>query len=320
MDRNLALELVRVTEAAALCSSRWVGRGDRHAADEAATEAMRRTLMAMEMDGTIVIGEGERDEAPMLYIGEKVGTGSGPRVYIAVDPLEGTNLVANGSAGAIAVIAAAVDEDGYLLHAPDTYMNKLVVGAAAKDALDITLPVKSNLKILGKCLDKDFDELTIGVLDRPRHEGLIGEIRACGSRIELIGDGDVNMALAALDETTGVDALMGSGGAPEGVLAAAAAQCMGGEMQAQFCFRSPEERVRAAQMLGNMDLDGVLHTDDLARGSLLFAATGITNGDILKGVRFTRRGAITQSIVMRSASGTVRHIEAHHVFRHAPVY
>jgi fructose-1,6-bisphosphatase class II len=320
MDRNLALELVRVTEAAALCASRWVGRGDRHAADEAATEAMRRTLMAIDMEGTIVIGEGERDEAPMLYIGEKVGSGAGPKVHIAVDPLEGTNLVANGSAGAIAVIAAAISDDGYLLHAPDTYMNKLVVGAAAKDALDITLPVKSNLKILAKCLDKDFDELTIGVLDRTRHQGLIEEIRGCGARIELIGDGDVTMALAALDETTGVDALMGTGGAPEGVLAAAATQCMGGEMQAQFCFRSAEERERAARMLGDLDLDRVLHTDDLARGNLLFAATGITNGDMLKGVRYTRRGAITQSIVMRSASGTIRHVEAHHVFRHAPVY
>lgn len=320
MDRNLALELVRVTEAAALCASRWVGRGDRHAADEAATEAMRRTLMAIEMDGTIVIGEGERDEAPMLYIGEKVGSGTGQKVHIAVDPLEGTNLVATGSGGAIAVIAAAIDPDGYLLHAPDTYMNKLVVGPAAKGVVDITLPVKTNLTLLTKCLDKDVDELTIGVLDRPRHEKLITEIRSCGARIELIGDGDVTMALAALDETTGVDALMGTGGAPEGVLAAAAVCCMGGEMQAQFCFRSGEERTRAAKMLGDMDLDRVMLTEDLARGNLLFAATGITNGDILKGVRYTRRGAITQSIVMRSASGTIRHIEADHLFRHAPVY
>lgn len=320
MDRNLALEFVRVTEAAALSASRWVGRGDRHAADQAATEAMRKTLGSVEMDGTIVIGEGERDEAPMLYIGEKVGSGTGQKVHIAVDPLEGTNIVADGRNGAIAVIAAAAEGDGYLLHAPDTYMRKLVVGAAATGALDITLPVKANLKVLSKCLDKDVNELMIGILDRPRHEELIRDVRATGARIELVGDGDVNLALAALDETTGIDALMGIGGAPEGVLAAAAVQCMGGEMQAQFCFRSEEERERATKMLGDLDLDRILLTDDLARGSLVFAATGITGGDILKGVRYTSKGAITQSLVMRSLSGTIRHIEAHHVFKHEPNY
>ena len=320
MDKNLALEFVRVTEAAALSSGRWVGRGDCHSADQAATEAMRRTLGSVEMDGVIVIGEGERDEAPMLYIGERVGTGTGPKVQIAVDPLEGTNLVASGSSGALAVIAAAVNGDGCLMHAPDTYMRKLGVGRPAAGALDITLPVRANLKVLSKCLDKEVEDLTVGILDRPRHEELIADVRAVGARIELITDGDVNLALAALDDTSGVDILMGIGGAPEGVLAAAAVRCVGGEMQAQFCFRNREERERASRMLDGMDLDKVMMTEDLASGNLLFAATGITTGDILKGVRYTGRGAVTQSLVMRSMSGTVRHIEAHHVFRHAPVY
>lgn len=320
MDRNLALEFVRVTEAAALSAGRWVGRGDRNSADQAATEAMRKALSSIEMNGTIVIGEGERDEAPMLYIGEQVGTGSGPKVTIAVDPLEGTNLVATGSNGAMAVIAAAVEGEGYLLHAPDTYMRKLVVGPAAVGALDITLPVKANLKVLSKCLGKEVRDLTVGVLDRPRHEQLIADIRATGARIHLVSDGDVNLALAALDEESGIDILLGIGGAPEGVLAAAAVRCMGGEMQAQFCFRNEEERERAQDMVDLKDLDDILFTEDLARGSVLFAATGITNGDFLRGVRYTGKGAITDSTVMRSASGTIRHIRAQHLFKHEPVY
>lgn len=320
MDRNLALEFVRVTEAAALSSGRWVGRGDRHAADQAATEAMRKTLGAIEIDGVIVIGEGERDEAPMLYIGERVGAGTGPKVQIAVDPLEGTNLVANGSAGAIAVVAAAVEGDGWLMHAPDTYMRKLVVGHLAIGALDITLPVKANLKVLSKCLEKEVQDLTVGVLERDRHADLISDIRATGARIELVGDGDVNLAMAALEEDSGIDILMGIGGAPEGVLAAAAVQCMGGEMQAQFVFRNEDERKRAEKMLDRTDLDRVMFTDDLASGNLVFAATGITTGEMLKGVRYISGGAVTQSLVMRSNSGTIRRIDAKHVFRHAPVY
>lgn len=320
MERNLALDFVRVTEAASLSSGRWVGRGDRHRADQAATEAMRKTLNAVDIDGVVVIGEGERDEAPMLYIGEKVGTQKGPKVQIAVDPLEGTNLVANGGSGAISVIAAATEGDGYLLHAPDTYMNKLVVGRSVAGALDITLPVKTNLKVLSKCLDKHVHDLTIGMLDRPRHDGLIDEIRATGARIQLISDGDITLALAALDEEAGVDALMGVGGAPEGVLTAAAVRCMGGEMQAQFVFRNDDERKRAAKMLDGQDLDKVMTTTDLADGNVVFAATGVTAGDILRGVRYTGAGAVTQSIVMRSASGTVRRIETHHSFREDPIY
>lgn len=320
MDRNLALEFVRVTEAAALSSGRWVGRGDKEAADHAATEAMRKTLGAMDISGVIVIGEGERDEAPMLYIGEKVGTGNGHNVQIAVDPLEGTNLVAHGNSGAIAVIAAAVEGEGMLLHAPDTYMNKLVVGKAAAGAVDITLPVKANLVVLSRCLDKEIQDITVGVLDRPRHEKLVADIRKAGARIHLVSDGDVNLALAALDEESGIDMLMGIGGAPEGVLAAAAVRCVGGQMQAQFQFRSPEEKERAHKMLGRSDLDGIMETVDLAQGNVIFAATGITNGDMLKGVRYTGHGAVTQSIVMRSMSGTVRFIETRHVFSHDPIY
>jgi fructose-1,6-bisphosphatase class II len=320
MDRNLALEFVRVTEAAALAASRWAGRGERNDADQAATEAMRKTLASVEIDGTIVIGEGERDEAPMLYIGEKVGNGNGPKVQIAVDPVEGTNLVALGNNSAIAVIAAAVEGDGFLMHAPDTYMRKLVVGQRAVGSLDITLPVKANLKMLAKCLDKELEDLTVGILDRPRHEQIIADIRATGARIRLIGDGDVNLAVAALEEESGIDALMGTGGAPEGVLAAAAVQCMKGEMQAQFEFRDKDDRKRAARMLETDDLDRILYTEDLASGNVIFAATGITSGDILKGVRFTGHGAITQSLVMRSYSGTIRHIEARHFFAHEPVY
>jgi len=319
MDRNLALEMVRVTEAAALASALWVGKGDRKAADQAATDAMRRAFDAVEMDGTIVIGEGERDEAPMLYIGEKVGSGAGPVVAIAVDPLEGTNLCANGTPNAISVIGAAVEGVGSVMHAPDIYMEKLVVGPAAKGAIDITLPTKVNVAMLSKCLGKDVEEITVGVLERERHSDLIRDLREVGCRVMLVPDGDVTIAIAAIDEETGVDALMGTGGAPEGVISACAVCCMGGEMQARFVFRNDDERERTKKML-DADPDQVFKTEDLASGDVLFCATGITTGELLKGVVFTRTGAITNSIVMRSQSGTVRTLHTRHRFTGHPSY
>lgn len=319
MDRNLALEFVRVTEAAALACAKWVGKGDRHAADQAACDAMRRTLAQMDIQGQIVIGEGERDEAPMLYIGEELGNGSGPRIEIAVDPLEGTNLCANGLPNAISVIAAAQEGDGKLMRAPDCYMDKLVVGEAAKGAIDITLPPSANLRAIAKCLGKTVDELMIGMLDRPRHEKLISEVRRAGARIHLVSDGDITLGIAAIDEETGIDALMGIGGAPEGVITAAAIRCYGGDMQARLVFRNDSERERASEMAGG-DVDKVLTVDDMAKGNVMFAATGITSGDLLKGVRYTADGALTESIVMRSASGTVRRIQTRHRFQGSPNY
>jgi fructose-1,6-bisphosphatase II len=319
MDRNLALEFVRVTEAAALACGMWVGKGDRDGADQAACDAMRSTLDQLDISGTIVIGEGERDEAPMLFIGEEVGKGNGHTVEIAVDPLEGTNLCANGLANAISVLAAATAGEGSLMHAPDCYMDKLVVGEAARGAIDITLPPSANLRMIAKCLGKDVAELTIGVLDRPRHEKLIAEIRIAGARIRLITDGDITLAIAAIDPLTGIDALMGTGGAPEGVITAAAVRCVGGDMQARLVFRNDEERARAEKMVkGNVDR--VFQTEDLASGSVMFAATGITSGDLLKGVRYVADGAYTESIVMRSLSGTVRQIHTRHRFEAAPTY
>lgn len=320
MERNLGLEFVRATEAAALSAGRWVGKGDRHAVDQAACEAMRRVLNDVEISGVVVIGEGERDEAPMLFIGEEVGNGRGPRVQIAVDPVEGTNLVANGAPGAISVMAAAFEDEGNLLHAPDTYMDKLVVGPAAKGAVDITLPVKMNLKVIAKCLNKDVPDLTVGVLDRPRHEELIRDIRSAGARIRLVSDGDLSLGLEALDPNGEVDVLMGIGGAPEGVLSAAACICMGGEIQGRLVFRNESERERAKHLLGSDDVDRVLMMDDLAQGNVVFAATGITGGNLLHGVRYTGWGAVTHSIVMRSRSGTVRTIETHHHFSEEPKY
>jgi fructose-1,6-bisphosphatase class II len=313
MDRNLALELVRVTEAGALASALWVGKGDRKAADQAATDAMRRAFDSLPMNGTIVIGEGERDEAPMLYIGEKVGSGDGPDVSIAVDPLEGTNLCANGTPNAISVIGATINEQGKLMHAPDIYMDKLVVGPDAAGAVDITLPPKVNLKVLSKCLGKDVNELTIGILERERHQELIDEIRQCGARVMLVPDGDLSIAIAAIDESSGVDALMGIGGAPEGVISACAVRCMGGDMQARFHFRNEDERERTRKMLDG-DPDRVFGVNDLAAGNVLFCATGVTDGPLMKGVKFTRDGATSESMVMRSRSGTIRRIQTHHRF------
>jgi len=311
VDRNQQLDFLGVTEAAALASARWVGKGDRNSADQAACEAMRFTLNHLDMCGTIVIGEGERDEAPMLFIGEAVGKGDGPQIQIAVDPLEGTNLCANGTPNAIAVLAAA-GEDGFLMHAPDCYMEKLVVGPECVGVVDITLPTKVNVRLIAKALGKNVDELIIGVLDRPRHEQLISDIRGAGARVHLIPDGDLSVAIAALDPDAGIDGLMGIGGAPEGVITAAAVLCCGGEMQARLKFSTASQKERALSM-GCKSEDDVYTTEELASGNVIFCATGITSGDLLKGVRYRRNFSLTESIIMRSASGTIRRIETTHL-------
>lgn len=317
MDRNLALELVRVTEAAALACGRWVGKGDKNSADEAATNAMRRTLDSVGVDGTVVIGEGEMDEAPMLFIGEKVGNGHAPEVDIAVDPLEGTNICAKGTNGSIATIALA--PRGSFLHAPDMYMEKIAVGPTARGAIDINAAPTENLRRVAEAKKCYVEDLTVVILDRPRHEKMIDEIRRAGARIHLIQDGDVAPAVAAAVEGSGVDLLMGIGGAPEGVLAAAALKCMGGDMQARLVFMTQEERDRARSM-GIEDFSRVYDCEGMAHGDVFFAATGVTNGDLLRGVRYFSGGAITHSIVMRSKSRTVRFIEARHYFDYKPVY
>lgn len=312
MNRNHHLDFLRVTEAAALCAARFVGKGDRDAADQAACDGMRQTLNELDMCGTIVIGEGERDEAPMLFIGEQLGNGDGPKIQIAVDPLEGTNLCANGTPNAIAVLAAAIEGEGKLMNAPDCYMDKLVVGAECRGIVDITLPPRVNVRLMSKALGKDVDELIIGVLDRPRHAKLIQELREAGARVHLVPDGDLSVAVAALDADSDVDALMGTGGAPEGVITAAATLCCRGEMQARLVFTDESQRARAEQMVGG-DLERVFTTEDLASGNVMFAATGITSGDLLKGVRYRRGYALTDSLIMRSATGTIRRIETTHV-------
>ncbi len=310
-SKNHHLDFLRVTEAAALSSARWVGKGDRTSADQAACEAMRRTLGELEMRGMIVIGEGERDEAPMLYIGEELGTGTGPKILIAVDPLEGTNLCADGTPNAIAVLAAAEEGEGFLMHAPDCYMDKLVVGKECVGVIDISLPPRVNVRLMAKALGKEADELIIGVLDRPRHEVLINEIRQAGARVHLVPDGDLSVAIAALDPDAGIDGLMGTGGAPEGVITAAAVVCNGGEIQARLIFTDDSQRERAEKMVVG-DVDRVLRTEDLARGNVMFSATGVTSGDLLRGVRYRRGYALTESIVMRSGTGTIRRIETMH--------
>jgi fructose-1,6-bisphosphatase II len=323
MDRNLALEMVRVTEAAALSAGRLMGRGDRKAADQAAVDAMRRAFDSVPVRGTVVIGEGERDEAPMLFIGEQVGAGwqeqegQSAKVDIAVDPLEGTNLCATGAPDAIAVIAIA--EDGKFLNAPDTYMNKLAVGPTARGAIDITRSPTWNLSAVAEAKRCRVDDLTVIILDRDRHQGLIHEVRQAGARIRLIGDGDVSAAIATTDPQTGIDVLMGIGGAPEGVLAAAAIRCVGGDLQTQLRYRNDDERRRAERM-GIKDHGKVFHLEDLAQGQVMFAATGVTDGSLLRGVRFFGGGATTHSVVMRSKSGTVRFIEARHHFDRKPDY
>lgn len=314
MEGLLALELIRVTEAAALASARFMGRGDRVAADRAATEAMRRTMEEVDISGTVVIGEGERDEAPMLYIGEKVGThgDTALEVDIAVDPLEGTNLVASGQANAITVLAAS--ERGGLLHAPDTYMEKLCVGPLAAGHVDIGASPTENLERIAGALGRAVQDLTVIILDRPRHAELIEEVRASGARIKLISDGDLSAAISCAVQGTGVHAVMGIGGAPEGVLSAAALRCLGGEIQARLRFRNDEERQRAMSM-GHADEERVYHTADLASGeNIVFAATGVTTGDLLHGVRFFGGGARTHSLVMTYGDGQVRFVDTVHMF------
>ena len=317
MDRNLALELARVTEAAALACGRWVGKGDKISADAAATDAMRRTLDSLDFSGTVVIGEGEMDEAPMLYIGEKLGNSSQPEVDIAVDPLEGTNLCAKGVNGAIATIALA--PRGGFLHAPDMYLEKIVTGPAAKGAIDINASPTENLTRIAEAKSCNIEDLTVVLLDRPRHDKAIAEIRKAGARINLITDGDVAPAIAAAVDGSGVDMMMGIGGAPEGVLAAAALKCMGGDMQGRLVFMTQEEKDRAPGM-GITDLDKVYTCEEMASGDVFFAATGVTNGELLNGVRYFSGGAETHTIVMRSKSRTVRFIEARHYFEHKPLY
>jgi fructose-1,6-bisphosphatase II len=315
METLLALELVRVTEAAAIESARYMGRGDRDAADHAATEAMRRTFDEVEMSGRIVIGEGERDEAPMLYIGEQVGIGDPgqPEIDIAVDPLEGTNLVAMGLANAITVLAAS--EKGGLLHAPDTYLEKLCVGPVAAGHVDIRLSPTENLQRIAEALGRKVADLTVVVLDRPRHEQLIEEIRADGARIKLISDGDLSGAISCAVMGTGIHAVMGIGGAPEGVLTAAALRCLGGEIQARFRWRSDEERARAARMGIDPSEERVYTTTDLAPGeNVVFSATGVTDGDLLSGVRFFGGGARTHSLVMGYQAKQVRFVDTVHMF------
>ncbi len=311
MDRNLAMEVVRVTEAAALAASRLMGRGDEKAADQAAVDAMRRALGALAIDGEVVIGEGERDEAPMLYIGEKVGSG-GPRVDIALDPLEGTTITAKGGPNALAVIAMA--EAGGFLNAPDVYMEKIAVGGGLPEGVvDLDASPKENLKNLAKAKKTEISDLVACILDRPRHAEQIAKVREAGARIMLISDGDVSGVIATSRPDSGVDIYLGQGGAPEGVLAAAALRCIGGQMQGRLIFRNEDEKTRAAK-LGVKDLNRKYSMNDLAKGDVMFAATGVTDGSMLRGVRRFPGGAHTHSIVMRSKTGTVRLIEATHNF------
>jgi len=315
MERSLTLELVRVTEAAALAAARWMGQGLKHEVDDAGTSAMRKVFDTVPMRGTVVIGEGEMDEAPMLYIGEKLGTGQGPEVDVAVDPIEGTNIVAKGLWNALAVVAIA--DKGNLLHAPDMYMDKIAVGPKAAGKIDINASVKENLQAVANALNKDISEVTAVVLDRERHQKLIGEIRSAGARIKLISDGDVAAAINTAFEDTGVDILFGIGGAPEGVLGAVALKCLGGEIQGKLLPQNKEEEQRCANM--GINPNQVLRMDDLVKGEdAIFAATGVTDGELLKGVRFHGTTATTQSIVMRAKTGTIRVIDGTHRLEKKP--
>jgi fructose-1,6-bisphosphatase II / sedoheptulose-1,7-bisphosphatase len=315
LDRNLAMEVVRVTEAAALAASRLMGRGDEKAADQAAVDHMRRALNSLAIDGTVVIGEGERDEAPMLFIGEKVGQG-GIKVDIALDPLEGTTITAKGGPNALAVIAMA--EQGGFLNAPDVYMDKIAVGGGLPaDLVDLDATPEANLKAVAKAKGLDVSDIVACILDRPRHAELIAKVREAGARIALISDGDVSGVIATSRPESGVDIYMGSGGAPEGVLAAAALRCIGGQIQGRLLFRNDDERGRAKR-LGITDLNRKYSMLDLAKGDVMFAATGVTDGTMLKGVRRFQNGASTHSIIMRSKTGTVRTIEATHNYAVKP--
>ncbi|MGW7283782.1 class II fructose-bisphosphatase [Streptomyces sp. NPDC054844] len=309
-DRNLAMELVRVTEAAAMAAGRWVGRGDKNGADGAAVRAMRTLVHTVSMNGVVVIGEGEKDEAPMLFNGERVGDGTGAEVDIAVDPIDGTTLTANGMTNAIAVLAAA--ERGSMFDPSAVfYMDKLVTGPEAADFVDINAPVSVNIRRIAKAKRRTPEDVTVVILDRPRHQGLIKEVRDTGARIKLISDGDVAGSILALREGTGIDLLLGVGGTPEGIISACAVKCLGGTIQGKLWPKDDEERQRAID--AGHDLDRVLTTDDLVSGdNVFFVATGITDGELLRGVRYRSQTATTDSIVMRSKSGTVRRIDSEH--------
>ena len=313
LDRVLVLELVRVTEKAAIAASKLVGRGDEKAADAAAVEAMRKAFDKLEIDGTVVIGEGERDEAPMLYIGEKVGgaPGTGPKIDIALDPLEGTTITAKAGPNALAVLAAA--EKGNLLNAPDTYMDKLAVGPGYPEGIiDLAKSPSDNVRAVAEAKGVKPEEIIVCVLDRPRHADLIAELRGLGCGVVLIGDGDVAGVIAVTDEDTTIDMYMGQGGAPEGVLAAAALRCVGGQFNGRLVFRNDDEKARAAKW-GIDDLDRIYTRDELVKGDCIFAATGVTSGSLLEGVKYLRDGRMTtESVVMRASSGTVRWIKGEH--------
>jgi fructose-1,6-bisphosphatase II len=314
-ERNLAMELVRVTEAAALSAGRWMGKGNKEMVDQAAVDAMRHSLDGVDMNGVVVIGEGEKDEAPMLYIGEQVGNGSPPEVDVAVDPVDGTRLLAFGLSGALTVVAIA--ERGSMFAAPPGvyYMEKIAVGPAARHVIDINAPIATNLDRIARVRDSHIDDLTVVILDRPRHQEIIRQIREVGARIRLITDGDVMAAiLAAMEDYKGIDVLMGIGGAPEAVLAAAALKCTGGEIQCKIWPRSNEEREKLKA--DGIDIEKVYRTDDLVKGNdVSFAATGITTGELLEGVQYFGWGARTSSVMMRSHSGTVRYIQSRHKWR-----
>jgi fructose-1,6-bisphosphatase II / sedoheptulose-1,7-bisphosphatase len=316
MERNLALEAVRVTEAAAIAASRWMGRGNEKAADQAAVDAMREALNGLEIDGTVVIGEGERDEAPMLYIGEKVGEGTGPKLDIALDPLEGTTITAKGGNNAMAVIAMA--EEGNFLNAPDVYMDKIGIGGGLPaGTVDIDRTPAENLASLAKAKGKEINEMVACILDRPRHADLIKAVREAGARIQLISDGDVSGVIATAQPNSGIDIYLGSGGAPEGVLAAAALRCIGGFFQGRLIFRNDDEKGRAKRF-GITDFNRKYDLLDLAKGNVMFAATGVTDGTMLRGVRYFAGGLETHSMVMRSRTGTVRKIAATHNIERKP--
>ncbi len=318
MDRNLALEVVRVTEMAAIASARLMGTGKKDESDQAAVDAMRKAFDSLSIDGTVVIGEGERDEAPMLYIGERVGrnNGTNPAVDIALDPLEGTNLCAYGRPGAISVVAFA--NRGGLLNAPDTYMEKIAVGPRARGCIDLNKTPTQNLQAVAKALERGVSELTVVILDRDRHIELIKEVRMAGARVRLIEDGDVAGGVSTCFETSGVDVLMGIGGAPEGVITAAAIRSCDGDMQGRLKWRNDEERARAAKM-GIKDPNRIYTAEELAAGDVMFAATGVTSGDFLRGVRFFSNGCETHSVIMRSKTGTIRHVTATHRFDKKPM-
>lgn len=318
MERSLAMELVRVTEAAALASGRWMGCGKKNEADDAATEAMRTVFDTIPMRGTVVIGEGEMDEAPMLYIGERLGMGYPPEVDVAVDPLEGTNIVAKGLWNAISVVAVA--NRGELLHAPDMYMEKIAVGPDAVGHIDIKAPVADNLSAVAKALGRDVEDLVVSILDRPRHHKLIEDVRQAGARIKLIPDGDVAAAINTAFPDTGVDILLGAGGAPEGVLSAVALKCLGGEIQGRLTPQNEEEHKRCLEM-GLSEPGQVLTMDNLVSGNdAIFAATGVTDGELLRGVRYRGSTGTTQSLVMRARTGTIRFIDGTHRLEKKPNY